>query len=114
MRKGIMLPSWGMVGTFLIGLALALIWGIQGAVYGAEAFSQFFSSFALVIQYPTIGIILIMVLVVSLVKFFYFVVSFFIGILVGLLILMFLGSSILAGFTGSSSIIHLRYRGMMT
>lgn len=108
MRQGFMLPTMGMVGAFLIGLALALLWGIQGAVYGADAFSQFFASFALLIQYPAVGIILIALLVISLVKFFYFVVAFFIGILIGLLILMAIGSSVLSGFGLGGTVIHLR------
>ena len=102
MRKAVVLPTIPMIGIFGLGTLLIIIWGISGAVYGANAFSEFFASFAVLIQFPVLAIVLIALLLIALVKLFYYVVSFFAGVLVGLFILMFLGSSISNGLLATS------------
>lgn len=92
-----------MIGAFILGIAIIIIWGIQAGVHGANAFASFFSSLGLLLNYPAIAIILIMVLIVSLIKVFYYVISFFAGLLIGLCILMALGSPL----TGILSFIYV-------
>lgn len=110
MRKSISLPTMGMIGAFILGIAIVMFWGLQAGVYGANAFSDFFTSFGVLLGFPAIAIVMIMLLIVSLVKLFYFAISFFLGILLGLFLLMALGSSF-TGLVASFSVIRMAIRG---
>jgi len=102
----ISVPTSGMAVAFIVGLALAIIWGMQVAVSGANAFSEFFG--ALGVIFPLSSAVTWVVLIIMAMAVFYLgriIFPFFLGIIVGLLILTFLGSSIFSGITGESSII---------
>ena len=107
MRKALVLPSWGMIGAFILGIAIILIWGVGAGVTGSNVFAEFFSSFAILLQYPAVAIIMVFLLLISLIKLFYYAISFFMGILVGLLILMVVGSSFTSGLL-SGSIVNVK------
>lgn len=102
--KSVRIPTWGMVASFFLGLGLVILWGMQVAVTGSEVASEFFGALAVLFTSTVIGWALLVLLLVALWKFWYVVVPFFFGIMVGLLILTFLGSSLSSGITATSLI----------
>jgi len=96
----ISVPTSGMAVAFVVGLALALIWGMQVAVSGANTFSEFFGALATI--FPLSSAVTWVILVILVMAIFYLariLFPFFLGIVVGLLILSLLSSTLFQGIT---------------
>lgn len=111
-RAGIVLPSWGMMGAFLMGLAIAVWWGMSFAATGADWASGFFDSLGDLFLNP-IGLILMALLILATIKLWYFFVPFWVGVLAGLGIVLFFSGDLQGGFASGSTITFLYSHGGM-
>lgn len=111
MRKAIALPTGGMILSFFAGLVLILIWGINAMVTGSEVASEFFSALAVLFTQDIVGWVLLVLLLIALIKFWYIMVPFFVGVLIGLMALMYLGSLETVAIIISGSSTWTRDRG---
>ena len=101
MRRAVALPSFGMVGAFFLGLGIVLLWGMRVAVTGSQVISDFFTALSTLFLSSAVGMVLLVMLIFVTIKLWYIMVPFFLGVLVGLGIFMFLGSSLYAGISAS-------------
>jgi len=104
MRKALALPTGGMILGFGAGLALGFVFGPNFAVWASSIASEFFSSLGIILG-TAFGIVLLVLIAVLLIKAWYFLVPFIIGLICGILLVVFLGSSLYEGITTESMII---------
>lgn len=111
MRKAMALPTGGMIIGFFAGLGLGFVFGPNFAVWASNLASEFFDSLGILLG-TAFGIILLVLIAILMVKAWYFMVPLIIGLICGILLVVFLGSSLYQGITTESMVMSLFIGGI--
>lgn len=89
-RKGLMIPTWVMIFSFIIGVVIVVIWGMQALVFNANLAAASFTAMATLFSMGVFSLILVAALILLTIKLWYVMVPFWLGMLVGYLFVTYL------------------------
>lgn len=90
MQKGLLLPTWMMVLSFIIGLVIVVLWGVSALILNANLAAASFTAMATLFSMGVFTLILVAALIILTIKLWYVMMPFWLGMLVGYLFVTYL------------------------